>query len=143
MVNYREILRLSNDPRNSMRCIASTVRCSHRTVSDVQAAAKAVGVACPVGDSVTNEMLKALLFPDRHGATPAYVEPDCQHIHKELATSGVNLTLLWMEYCQRCGQVGTTPYMYTQFCEKYRQWARITKATMRIRHKPGDTMEVD
>ena len=33
--------------------------------------------------------------------------------------------------------------MYTQFCEKYRQWARITKATMRIQHKPGDAMQVD
>ena len=33
--------------------------------------------------------------------------------------------------------------MYTQFCEKYRRWARITKATMRITHKPGEAMQVD
>ncbi|MGO5337747.1 hypothetical protein ACTQZS_13255 [Bilifractor sp. LCP19S3_H10] len=33
--------------------------------------------------------------------------------------------------------------MYTQFCEKYRRWASVTKATMRITHKPGDTMQVD
>ena len=33
--------------------------------------------------------------------------------------------------------------MYTQFCEKYRRWARVTKATMRITHKPGDAMQVD
>lgn len=33
--------------------------------------------------------------------------------------------------------------MYTQFCDKYRKWARITKATMRVRHKPGDVMQVD
>ena len=33
--------------------------------------------------------------------------------------------------------------MYTQFCEKYRKWARITKATMRISHKPGDAMQVN
>ena len=37
----------------------------------------------------------------------------------------------------------TVPYMYTQFCEKYRRWARVTKATMRITHKPGDAMQVD
>lgn len=29
------------------------------------------------------------------------------------------------------------------FCEKYGRWANVTKATMRIQHKPGDTMEVD
>ena len=33
--------------------------------------------------------------------------------------------------------------MYTQFCEKYRHWARVTKATMRITHKPGDAVQVD
>ena len=33
--------------------------------------------------------------------------------------------------------------MYTQFGEKCRRWARITKATMRITHKPGDAMQVD
>jgi len=33
--------------------------------------------------------------------------------------------------------------MSTQFNEKYHEWARITKATMRLCHKPGDNTEVD
>ena len=33
--------------------------------------------------------------------------------------------------------------MYTQFCEKYRQCAQITKAPMRILHKPGDAAQMD
>jgi len=33
--------------------------------------------------------------------------------------------------------------MSTQFGDNYHKWARVTKATMRIHHKPGDTMEVD
>lgn len=33
--------------------------------------------------------------------------------------------------------------MTTQFGDKYRKWAQVTKATMRIHHKPGDVMEVD
>ena len=33
--------------------------------------------------------------------------------------------------------------MSTQFNDNYRKWARITKATMRIQHKPGDEMEAD
>ena len=33
--------------------------------------------------------------------------------------------------------------MSTQFGDKYRRWARITKATMRVTHKPGETMQVD
>ena len=54
----------------------------------------------------------------------------------ELAKPGVNLTLLWTEYCSDCYASKLTPYMYTQFCGKYRKWARLTKATMRITHKP-------
>ena len=33
--------------------------------------------------------------------------------------------------------------MSTQFGDKYRRWARVTKATMRITHKPGEVMQVD
>ena len=64
-------------------------------------------------------------------------------IHKELAKKGVTLTLLWEEYCVKVRDSGGIPYMYTQFCEKYRRWARVTKATMRITHKPGDAVQVD
>ena len=143
MVDYKGILRLSSDPKNSKRGIASTLHCSHHTVSDVQAAAKEAGVEWPLDDSVTNEMLRSILFPEKFSATSLYVQPDYSRIHADLALPGVNLTLLWMEYSKRCEAEGTTPYMYTQFCEKYRQWARITKATMRIQHKPGDAMQVD
>ena len=33
--------------------------------------------------------------------------------------------------------------MSTQFGDKYSRWARVTKATMRVTHKSGDTMQVD
>jgi transposase len=72
-----------------------------------------------------------------------YVEPDYAYIHRELAKRGVTMTLLWEEYCQQCHESGQTPYQYTQFGEKHRRWARVTKVTMRIQHKPGDAMEVD
>jgi len=50
---------------------------------------------------------------------------------------------LWNEYVQKAETLGKKPYMTTQFGDKYRAWARITKATMRIHHKPGDAMQVD
>ena len=33
--------------------------------------------------------------------------------------------------------------MSTQFGDLYRKWARVSKATMRISRKPGETFEVD
>ena len=98
MVDYKGILRLSSDPKNSKRGIASTLHCSHHTVSDVQRAAKEAGVEWPLDDSVTNEMLRSILFPEKFSAVSLYVQPDYPRIHADLALLGVNLSLLWMEY---------------------------------------------
>ena len=96
-----------------------------------------------MGDDVTNEMIQELLFPGKYALACPYMQPDFPEIHKELAKKGVTLTLLWEEYCVKVRAAGGIPYMYTQFCEKYRRWARVTKATMRITHKPGDAVQVD
>lgn len=87
--------------------------------------------------------MERMLFPDKYKSVCLYIEPDYPYIHRELAKHGVTLTLLWEEYRRKCYDEGKKPYMFTQFGEKYRKWARVTKATMRIQHKPGDTMEVD
>lgn len=142
MTNYREILRLSS-LQYSQRTIESMAHCSRHTVRDVLQAAKEQGISWPLSDDVANADLEQLLFPDRHKVSSQYAEPDYPYIHRELARSGVTLTLLWEEYCAKCQQAGQRPYMSTQFGERYRRWARITKGTMRIQHKPGDAMQVD
>ena len=142
MTNYREILRLSS-LQYSQRTIESMAHCSRHTVRDVLQAASERGVSCPLPDDITNAELEQLLFPNKHKASSQYAEPDYPYIHRELARSGVTLTLLWEEYCAKCHETGQKPYMSTQFGERYRRWARITKATMRIQHKPGDAMQVD
>ena len=87
--------------------------------------------------------MERMLFPDKYKSVCLYIEPDYPYIHRELAKHGVTLTLLWEEYRRKCYDEGKKPYMFTQFGEKYRKWARVTKATMRIQHKPGDAIEVD
>ena len=142
ITNYREILRY-HSLGNSQRSIARDVHCSRDTVADVIRAAEAAGMTWPLGDDVTNEDIRTVLFPGKYAHASPYTVPDFQWIHKELARKGVTLTLLWEEYSERVRASGGIPYMYTQFCEKYRRWARVTKATMRISHKPGDAMQVD
>lgn len=142
MVDYREILRLSSEG-NSQRQIAASVGSSHHTVSEVLTTAKLKGIEWSNDDSITNEMLQSILFPDKYAAISAYLEPDYEYIHRELAKPHATMTLLWEEYSEKCIVAGKKPYMTTQFGDKYRRWARVTKATMRIHHKPGDSMEVD
>ena len=143
MVDYKAILRL-NSEKLSLRQIAARVGNSHHTVKNVIDTAAKNGVAWPIEEDVTNQELEKLLFPDRMvSKNVMYAEPDYSYIHKELSKKGVTLTLLWNEYCERCRANGEIPYMSTQFCDKYRRWAKVTKATMRINHKPGETMQVD
>lgn len=89
MVNYKEILRLASEG-TSQRQIAVSVGHSRDTVSEFLAAAKVHNLSWPLDESVTNEQIEAILFPERHSAISMYLEPD----HSELAKRGVTLTLL-------------------------------------------------
>ncbi len=143
MVQYREILRLRS-LGYSQRSIEASVGSSHQTVGSVLSEAKAQHISWPLDDDITDAMLEKLLGSASHAThDKAYAVPDYEYIHKELSKKGVTLTLLWEEYCTKCRANGETPYMSTQFGDNYRRWARITKATMRISHKPGDVMQVD
>ena len=142
MVNYREILRLDSLGYTQHQ-IAASIHSSRNTIREVIQRAHKAGIQWPLDDSATNNDILAILYPERISAVSRRKEPDYSYIHKELAKPGVNLTLLWSEYCSTCNAEGTVPYMYSQFCDKYRHWARVTKATMRIQHKPGEGMQVD
>ena len=142
MVDYREILRLKS-LGYIMKDIASSVHSSRNTVSEVLTLAGNLHVCWPLDDDVTNADLEAMFYPGRNKSDEDRLIPDYPKIHRELAKKGVTLTLLWTEYCLEASAAGKKPYMSTQFNDNYRKWARITKATMRIQHKPGDEMEVD
>ena len=142
MVDYRNILRLQSQG-HSQREIERELYCSRHTISEVLIRAKSAGIAWPLEDDVTNEDIQAILFPGKYAYASPYTVPDYAYMHRELAKNGVTLTLLWEEYCVKVRGEGGVPYSYTQYCEKYRRWARVTKATMRITHKPGDAMQVD
>ena len=141
--DYREILRMGASGDYSIREIKANAHCSYDTYRATLEAAKEKGIKWPLDEDVTNEELKAFLFPDKYASLPIYAMPDFAQIHKDLAKSGVTLTLLHQEYLNKCALEGRMPYQYTQFCEKYRRWAKVTKATMRIQHKPGEKTEVD
>ncbi|MBR4172864.1 MAG: hypothetical protein IKR46_00665 [Clostridia bacterium] len=136
MTNYRKILEL-HYLGHSQRNIEASVRSSHQTVKSVIERANELHISWPLDDDVTNEVLDELFYGERTKLTSLYAVINYDYIHKELSKKGVTLTLLWQKYCERAYINGETPYMSTQFGEKYRRWARITKATMRVTHKLG------
>lgn len=141
MTKYREILRLSSMGL-SQRSIASSLQCSRNTVSEVLQRAIEKEVSWPLPEDVAEADLQYLLYPEKEQISLRKV-PDCEYMHRELAKSGVTLSLLWSEYCESCRLSGDIPLMYTQYCNYYRKYAATTKATMHIQRKPGEQMEVD
>jgi transposase len=141
MTNYHEILRLSAQGI-SQRSIARSCDCSRNTVSRVLTQVQQKKVEWNVVQNLADGDLHALLFPDQiqPGLRKA---PDCEYIHREMAKSGVTLSLLWNEYCEQCRSNNEIPLKYAQYCNYYRKFAVTTKATMHINRKPGEQTEVD
>lgn len=141
MTQYREILRLHSQGI-SQRNIAVSCGCSRNTVASTINRASEHGLVWPVSIEMTDAKLQKLLFSGT-AAGGTHKIPDYEYIHREMAKSGVTLTLLWNEYCERCRLSGEIPFMYTQFCKYYRDYVVVNKATMHIERKPGEQMEVD
>lgn len=142
MVKYREILRLQAQGL-SQRSIAASCSNSRNTVKNVLEQAERHGLAWPLEQDMSDGKIQELLFPEKNKVGNIQRMPDCEYIHKELAKSGVTLSLLWDEYSLSCRENSEIPYSYRQFCRFYHVYATKTKATMRIKRKPGELMEVD
>ena len=141
MTNYREILRLHSLGINKMD-IAASCSCSRNTVASVLQKAKEFRLSFPLPDDISDKQLSDKLFPQSE-VKVIYKMPDYENIHREMAKSGVTLTLLWLEYCDSCRESGEIPYKSTQFNKYYNDYLNSTNATMHINHKPGEIMQTD
>lgn len=141
MIAYREILRL-HAKGFSNRSIAASCSCSRNTVASVLTEAERMEVRWPLEERMDDRSLQQLLFPDK-GKNDVRKAPDVSFIHKEMAKSGVTLSLLWHEYELVCRENQEIPYSYRQFCRFYEKYVHTSKATMRIKRKPGEALEVD
>lgn len=66
-------------------------------------------------------------------------EPDMEYVFYEMKKKGLTLMLLWEEY----KEAHPDGIMYTQFCERYRNFKKSNRLTMHIEHKAGEEVQVD
>ena len=134
MEKAKEILRLTQMGL-SQRDVASATGCSLGMVSKVLVRVQEANVTDPLALGVKE--LGAIIYPSAKATDKA--EPDYASIDRELKKKGVTLTVLWEEYKMRHPQ----GYMYTQFCEKYREYRKSNSVYMRKVYKAGERMMVD
>lgn len=142
MFQYRKILEMHSEVF-SLRSIASATRNAHQKVSEVVQKAEVRDIAYPLTDEMTDHWLEELLFPEKAMEGSGYRPMDFEYIHRELGKKGVNLKLLHHEYEAKCRAENAIPYSYRSFLRYYRKFAEKHKATMRIKRKPGEILEVD
>lgn len=83
----------------SQRSIAPACECSRNTVSKTINAAFLCSTSWEERSNLSNDDVLKKIFPER--IAPSSIRlPGCEYIHKEMAKSGVTLSLLWTEYCE-------------------------------------------
>ena len=141
MTNYKEIIRLHSLGLNKTR-IAESCGCARSTVITALHKAEENGLSWNAVKNLSSEKVTRKLCPAT-SMGQRYSMPDYEWVHKEMQKSGVTLSLLWVEYCERCRQNGELPYKSTQFNKYYADYVHKTKATMHLEHKPSENLQVD
>jgi transposase len=136
MLKAREILRLKFEAGLSLREIGRSCNCGKSTVSEVLERAEKAGITWPI--DLSDKQLMSALYPpvEIRNAPP---EPDLEYVFYEMKKKSVTLMLLWEEYKDK----HPDGIMYTQFCERYRNFKKHNDITMPIEHKGGEEVQVD
>jgi transposase len=139
MRQLREILRLRYEVGLPHRAIARACSIGLGTVARYLERAEDAGITWPLPEDLDETALDARLFRRPFARDVVRRDPDFAWVHRELRRPGVTLQLLWHEY------VETHPdgYRYSQFCEKYRRWARKLRPSMRQVHRAGEKTFID
>lgn len=136
MLKAREILRLKHEVGLSLREIGQACNCGKSTVSEVLERANKAQIVWPM--DLSDKQLMSLLYPPIEGKSSP-PEPDLEYIFCEMKKKNVTLMLLWEEYKEQY----PNGIMYTQFCERYRNFKVNNKISMHKEHKAGEEVEVD
>ena len=140
MRKTKEVFRLKFDCHLSNRKIAESCLIARSTVAEYLSRFQQAALSWPLPEAMDDAELEALLFPATSLASDIERHlPDWLYIHNELRRKGVTLTLLWQEYKAQ----HPTGYQYSQFCDRYRKWAKKIDPIMRQEHRAGEKLFVD
>ena len=129
MRKISEILRQRHGLKRSYRDIGNSLNISISTIAEYLSRAKAAGLSWPL-PTLSEEELYAKLFLPTEKTTPKKTAPNWEWAHQELRKKGVTLLLLWREY----REIHADGYGYTNFCNKYRDYAKQLSPVMRQTH---------
>lgn len=139
MRKISEMLRQRHELKRSYRDISKSLNISIGTISDYLSRAKAANLSWPLPPLSEEALHEKLFLPASKTHSNKKMAPDWEWAHRELRRKGVTLLLLWREY----REIHPDGYGYTNFCNKYRAYAKQLSPVMRQTHKAGEKTFVD
>ena len=140
MRKSREVLRLKFELDLSERQISKSTRVSRSTIAECLRRFAASGLSWPLPAELADADIEAWLFPPKPALPDALrPTPDWAQVNQEMRRKGVTLFLLWQEY--KVSQ--PEGFLYSWFCEHYREWLGRLDAVMRQEHLAGEKCFVD
>ena len=127
----------------SVREIARILHASRNTISRIQMSAKQSNRSLEELLALEDEILYEMFFPEKFASNPIYADINYAYVHNELKKTGVTLKLLWEEYCEKCRNESSLPCSYSSFTRGYSNYTVKKSYTSAIKHRPGETIEVD
>ncbi len=131
-ISQRQISQLTHTSRDVIRLITKSAQ-QHQIKSDQ---------LLNLTDAEIEKMLD-VHFGGQSQPNQMYEMPDYDYYSRELKKPGVTMMLLWEEYVQQCKRNGKVPYQKTQFKKYFHDYIQQNEFTDIIRHKPGESIEVD
>lgn len=136
---HREILRHVLDLKLSGNQTHSILNVSRGTVHDCAKRAQAADLNWTQVESLSDEDLFALLFPDKPLKKVEDYQLDWEKVFAELKRRAVKLRLLYDERVESQG----LRLSYSQFCRRFKKWAATKDISMRQVHVAGDNLFID
>jgi transposase len=141
MRKIREVLRLRLEAGLSIRQISASTKTSVGAIQKLLSRFDALSLGWPLSEELDDNRLAALFYPGADTtASTRYQVPDWAQVHQELKRKGMTKQLLWEEYT---AQYPNRCYSYSQYCERYQQWQKQQKRSMRQSHKAGEKCFID
>lgn len=140
MKPIRLALRLLAERQLSERQIARTCVISRQALKDYAFRASEAGLKWPLPDDVDDFALETKLFPVKAADELCrHPQPDWNEVVIAMKRKGGTLTVLHGEYLQ----VHPEGMKYTRFCQRYDEYKKALRTSMRFDYQGGDAAFVD
>lgn len=141
MRKLRDVLRLRLHAQLSMRHIRDSLRISLGTIQTIDKKAQKLTLDWEAVEKLDDQTLARCFYPNADVRKSTRFEvPTWTEVHQELKGKGVTKHLLWEEYAQ---QYPNRCYSYSQFCDRYLNWLKKQRRSMRQVHKAGEILFID